>query len=93
MNEDEAVGIGWEVWFLLLVVGGFVTAGVLTVALGVGGIEDFAPAAQVVIGIPATGAGPPPDPVRAVLGVVAGGLFGSLAVWLIRTTDWGGGEE
>ena len=70
-----------------------VIAGVLVVPLGVGGIGDFAPASQVVIGIPATGAGPPPDPVRAVLGVVAGGLFGSLAVWQIRTTDWGGGEE
>lgn len=75
---------GWEVWFLLAVLGsggGFATL-VISSFIGMGVARDPASPGEVVHFTP--------DPTRIVIGAMVALVCTSAAVATIRRTDWGG---
>jgi hypothetical protein len=82
-SEDDRLGLGWEVWFLIgmLAIG---SQALLLVPLVFGAGIDILP--------PASGLSPAPkvDVGRLLAGSGGAVFFGVLASWLIRTTDWHG---
>jgi hypothetical protein len=78
-TDDERLGLGWEVWFLLfgLAVGGLaLTFGIIGVAFGIGPPNPM-PMEPVTV-----------DTGRLVVGVGMAGAFAAVAIRIIRTTDW-----
>lgn len=79
--DDERLGLGWEVWFLLAI-------------LGVGGILGLL--VPNIIGIGFDVAAPNTAPrgdvkfewLRVVIGTSAAAVFATVAVRIARTTDW-----
>jgi hypothetical protein len=82
-SEDDRLGLGWEVWFLIamLAIG---SQALILVPLVFGAAMD----------IPSPASGIPSAPAVDFGRLLAGGggavFFGVLASWLIRTTDWRG---
>lgn len=80
-DDDTRLGLGWEVWVILVVFAGFGALGPFLVGL-IGGVVVSEPAVTVAI-TPV-----PLDPSRVVAGIGAATVFALAAVGIIRTTDW-----
>jgi hypothetical protein len=80
-TDNERLGLGWEVWFLLLglAVGGLALTflpGIIGVAFEVGPPNPL-PTEPVTV-----------DTGRLVVGVGMACAFAAVAIRIIRTTDW-----
>lgn len=78
---DDRLGLGWEVWFLVL-------------GLAIGGVAALVVPGLIGLAIDVAERNPTPggpvtiDPRRLAGGVAAAVALAAIAGWIIRTTDW-----